>query len=454
MDDADVVSRAIASNWEQWAPLIGPDREQFEGRLTILLRKLDEADQTNKSAAIRAILKLFQRFKAVHAKLVLAIRDISAAEPELETDQGTTRKSMARKGGARKGGLYVHPLSVKKERHQIVPVFYGTARAVSADSGVPFSYSGERGDLAYGVANVSIPDDHREGEIEKPKIWKLQFRENPDAHVVVLGIEPLAVASFTDRAIGALDRCSRKEVLVFVHGYNVGFDAALQRAAQVAYDLQFSGLPALFSWPSEGSMPKYTVDWNNIDWSRSRFKQFLKVLREKLGAETVHIIAHSMGSRLVAETIAAMGRAQTKSAARLRQIVFAAPDIDAATFRDLANDFSKKAERFTLYASSRDKALQASRKVNKYPRAGYAGDDLVIVQSVDTVDASAVDTSLMAHSYFGDSNSVIRDLFHVICDGTPPELRNSLAARNRSGKTYWAFTGMKRKAVTPAGGTR
>ena len=52
MDDADVVSRAIASNWEQWAPLIGPEREQFEGRLTILLRKLDAAyDATNRSTA-------------------------------------------------------------------------------------------------------------------------------------------------------------------------------------------------------------------------------------------------------------------------------------------------------------------------------------------------------------------------------------------------------------------
>lgn len=67
--------------------------------------------------------------------------------------------------------------------------------------------------------------------------------------------------------------------------------------------------------------------------------------------------------------------------------------------KDLASTFHQKAERFTLYASSVDKAILASKVIHKHPRAGDADVELVIVDSVDTVDATAVDTSFMGHSY-------------------------------------------------------
>lgn len=154
------------------------------------------------------------------------------------------------------------------------------------------------------------------GEIERPGLWKLQFREDPKEHVVVLGLEPLSHTEFAARAQGALNRSSKKEVLLFVHGYNVGFADAVSRAAQIAYDLKFEGLPALYSWPSEGSVPEYMVDETNVTWSRPRFAQFLSIVRENLGAETIHIIAHSMGNRLVAETIASMTQPRAPRAAR------------------------------------------------------------------------------------------------------------------------------------------
>jgi esterase/lipase superfamily enzyme len=91
-----------------------------------------------------------------------------------------------------------------------------------------------------------------------------------------------------------------------------------------------------------------------------------------------------MGNQLVAETLAEMADRPPRRSPRMRQVAFAAPNIDAARFRDLAIRFQGKAERFTLYASSRDKALQASKLINKYPRAGDSGMDLVITSSTDT----------------------------------------------------------------------
>jgi esterase/lipase superfamily enzyme len=38
-----------------------------------------------------------------------------------------------------------------------------------------------------------------------------------------------------------------RQALVFVHGYNVGFEDALKRIAQIAFDLDFRGACLLFS---------------------------------------------------------------------------------------------------------------------------------------------------------------------------------------------------------------
>lgn len=130
----------------------------------------------------------------------------------------------------------------------------------------------------------------------------------------------------------------------------------------------------------------------------------------------------------------------TQSAARLRQVVFAAPDIDTATFKDLATAFHEKAERFTLYASSEDKALKASKAIHKYPRAGESGHALVIVGSVDTVDATAVDTSLLGHSYYGDNRSVLADVFQLIQRESPPQERFVLKPKEKYGARYWLFS--------------
>jgi esterase/lipase superfamily enzyme len=217
----------------------------------------------------------------------------------------------------------------------------------------------------------------------------------------------------------------------------VTFEDAARRAAQLAYDLHFEGVPAFYSWPSEGSLTKYLVDANNATWAEPHFRDFLKILRDELGADTVHVIAHSMGNRLLANTLAALSSGTTAGEARLRQIVFAAPDMDADTFRHVAGAFANKAERLTLYASSGDHALAASQRIQKYPRAGQSGLDLVIVPTVDTLDASAVKTEFLGHSYFGDSDSILSDLFYLIRNGTAPSDRARLQKKQLYGSTYW-----------------
>jgi esterase/lipase superfamily enzyme len=416
MTEGSVLVLAIANEWERISALLGEGRDQVEQPLTTLLRRLD-AQGEDSGDIVRAIIKLFVSFPAAH---MLLLKTIGSAAPN--------------KGGAMPAGF------VKKDRYTVIPIFYGTDRAHKAMAGSAPSYGPERGELTYGVAEVSVPDDHRMGEIERPRWWKLQFRADPGRHVVVQSVQEISPSEFEARARHTLERGSKREVLLFVHGFNVGFEDAIARTAQIAYDLHFEGLATLYSWPSEGSAPKYTIDEANVIWSGPRFAQFLTKLRDRLGADTVHILAHSMGSRLVAESMASLVPLADPHAPPLRQLVFAAPDLDAATFKDFAAAFREKAERVTLYASSNDWALKTSKLIHKYPRAGESGLDLVILNAIDTVDATAVDTSLLGHSYYGDNRSVLADMFELIRHGSPPQERFGLVPKERYGSRYWLFS--------------
>jgi esterase/lipase superfamily enzyme len=106
-------------------------------------------------------------------------------------------------------------------------------------------------------------------------------------------------------------------------------------------------------------------------------------------------------------------------------------------FLSVATDLCSRAQRLTLYASSVDRALRAAmRHMGGYPRAGSAGEDLIVVEGIDTVDASNVETDFLEHSYYGSNRTIISDLFHLIRNGLAPVSRH-LTRLERNGLPYW-----------------
>ncbi len=76
-----------------------------------------------------------------------------------------------------------------------VRIYYATDRARSGSELPNDFYSGQRGELEYGTATVSIPEQHRPGKIEKPSIWTFDFREDPQRHIVLSSVVPAAAES-------------------------------------------------------------------------------------------------------------------------------------------------------------------------------------------------------------------------------------------------------------------
>jgi esterase/lipase superfamily enzyme len=69
------------------------------------------------------------------------------------------------------------------------------------------------------------------GELEGPSIWRLEFRPDPERHILVLSKELSERARFLDDVRHLAERSDGQDALVFVHGYNVEFDAAARRTA-------------------------------------------------------------------------------------------------------------------------------------------------------------------------------------------------------------------------------
>ncbi len=334
-----------------------------------------------------------------------------------------------------------------RQAFEVVRVFYGTDRKPVGNAAIAPFYGGERGaQLSLGLAEVSIPSRHRQGTVERPVWWRFEWREDPARHVVVLRVDALEREGFVGGLRACLEQADRKDVLLFVHGYNVRFDDAVRRTAQLAYDLrpgndpEFPGVPLLYSWPSQGEVHTYMTDETNVGWTLPHFEEFLRVALADSGATTVHVIAHSMGNRALLDLLRTFDAATLPAgSATLGQVVLAAPDVDADVFRQLAAALTGRAERFTLYASSNDLALKASRELRSgLPRAGESGEHLVVVSGVDTIDASAVDTSLLGHSYYGE-RTLLGDLFYLLRERKPPGERYGLAERLRAGDVYWEF---------------
>ncbi|QDT44569.1 hypothetical protein Pan241w_46810 [Gimesia alba] len=330
-----------------------------------------------------------------------------------------------------------------EQKHETVRVFYGTDRNLTGSTQPKQFFGAERASLSLGFCDVSIPKTHQEGKLESPKIWKLEFRENPDKHVVLKSVEPASGSEFLTTLRETIQNSieveqtpegevsTGGEAFIFIHGYNNSFEDAARRTAQIAYDLKFKGAPLMYSWPSQakGSLWAYKEDARTAQWCEENVTLFVEAIAYESGARKIHLIAHSMGNRVlsralknISQKLAASGETQPL----FNEVILTAPDIDAQIFKDsIAPHIVQTANRFTIYSSSDDLALKASRVANSFwhERLGEGGSYLTVFpkyKQINVVDASDIDTNLFAlgHSYHADNVTVLSDVKQVF-QGVP-----------------------------------
>ena len=343
-----------------------------------------------------------------------------------------------------------------------IMVFFGTNRE-RKDQAERVGFGPERGqELSLGRAIVTVPKYHGIGRVERPSYWSailswhLTLHEDPERHFTIPrnGIEIFASSQlFVEAMRSTFDEQTdfRDHAFIYVHGFKVEFEDALFRLAQMAYDLGIDrnnsripfGMPFLFSWPARGGLLDYVADKESAQLAESHLRSFLELVVTQSKAKYVHLIAHSMGNQPVLNVLTQI--AATRPDIKFNQIVLAAPDVDRKQFSEIALRVQPVAQNVTLYASSRDEAMLASRRLHSgIPRAGdVPSEGPVVVRGVDTIDVSGLSTELFtaSHSKYAEDTLLLKEIGALLRKGVrPPHDRTPVLRHTPMGaQEFWVY---------------
>ncbi|MDX9973325.1 MAG: alpha/beta fold hydrolase [FCB group bacterium] len=318
-------------------------------------------------------------------------------------------------------------------------LWYGTNRQPVDSADHSKGYLPERAqEVSYGTCKVSIPESHKFGSIGSS--WLRRLITFTDDRLRLVSTTAAAAADFWTSLRTSLDECEPddRQALLFIHGFNVSFEEAAIRAAQIGCDLKAPGVTSFFSWPSKGNTGEYAADEASIEASEGAIADFVCRLAEEAGARRVHVIAHSMGNRgLLRAMQRIFGDAERRAGVKLGQVFLAAPDLDAGLFRDLAYVYPQLSQRTTLYVSRADKAVGLSTWLHGAPRAGFI-PPVTVVNGVDTIEVPDFDLDILGHGYYAGAAGVLHDMFDLLRRDAPPDDRQRIEKQQPAGGApYW-----------------
>ena len=321
--------------------------------------------------------------------------------------------------GGRPHGVLL-PVHAQPPGTDLVNMLVVTTRSEDPEPGVMFS--GERGDhISYADIAVSIPQNRLAGEVQ----WPAEQTPDPTKEFTTVSARVLS----KDQAVAAFDNRIRKtpkrQVLLFVHGFNTKFEEAVYRFAQIAHDSDAKITPVLFTWPSRGNLLQYGYDHESANFSRDALENVLQFLARDPNVGEISILAHSMGNWVTLEALRQMAIRNKGLPAKVKNIMLAAPDVDFDVFRRQILSMDAKPSLFTVFISRDDEALAVSRRVwgNK-PRLGAVDKnaepyrDQLDKERITVVDLTDVDSpDRLGHGKFAQSPEVVRSIGARLASG-------------------------------------
>jgi esterase/lipase superfamily enzyme len=361
--------------------------------------------------------------------------DLTQHNPLVDPRDGVTR-------GLNIGKMSKASVDVPK-KYATVRTFFGTNRNEIV-TGQDIQFGTKNSANSYGYLDISIPPNHETGVIERPAIYKMEFKEDPNKHIMILTTKLLSKDSYFAEMQQQIAKTKGKKAFIFVHGFNVSFDEAAQRTAQMAFDLNFDGVPVFYSWPSNGQLFKYQSDREMAEQSKIKLEEFLRNFFATSNADQVYLISHSMGGEVLTGALVPIIKNDPNIKTKLKEIILAAPDINTDVFKkDIAPVMTSMNKPITLYVSTGDSALKISKEINQSNRLGLPSKDGVFLYNgIDTIDMTTIDTSLIGHSYYGDRLPVIQDLKEIMNDDRRPPQRTLLKEiLLKTKEFFWQYNG-------------
>ena len=230
----------------------------------------------------------------------------------------------------------------------------------------------------------------------------------------------------------------RKEVFIYVHGFNNSFEDAVVTTAELWHFLGREGVPICYTWPaSHGMVRGYEYTVASTQFTIYHFKQALRLIASCPEVERINILAHSRGTEVTADTVRELyiemrGTTDTQQSLKLGTVILAAADIDldVAIARNATERIGRAVERSALYISNKDKALGFSgwlfggtRRVGNFDPELFDENELETLrhsQRFQIIDARVKKRGAFGHSYFHANPAVSSDVILLMRYCLPP----------------------------------
>ena len=324
----------------------------------------------------------------------------------------------------------------------VVTLPYATNRAGAVSPRAPASsYGGAaRDSLVRGVLTVNVPA--REGRAvgageRSPFVRSMRgnFATDDATRLSFRAIEAVDSLTLSARLSEALAQGPAGELLLFVHGYNTPFGGAAERAARLAVELQYPGAVVLYTWPSDGSLASYRADQGDARASGVHLARFLRELQLAAPGRRLSVLAHSMGSEVLASALRQLD--STRQSLALGEVTLVSPDLAADDFLErMLPSLRARAEHVTVYAASADFALWSSWGSNRERRLGLGGRFATLARGVETIEVPYDATDAIGHNPF--LSEPFRNDLHALLVLRLPAARRALISLPRDdGKVMW-----------------
>ena len=339
------------------------------------------------------------------------------------------------------------PAECNSDRWSCVDLYYGTDRKNNGTPANPSFDTARAHTLTLGTTTVTVPNWRNVGEVSgfSGDPWPMHRL----LYFTIAHNQTLQKDVFTKLIRERLARSQRfdEQALVFVHGYNNSFYDAAFRTAQIVYDMKFDGVALFYSWPSAAKPFKYDRDKDSATQAEEHMREFLRLIRDELGAKKIHLIAHSLGNSPLLTVLGQMRQENIQSGYIFEEIIIAAPDLDRDVFQGLSKRFLGIARWVTLYGSEEDIALAVSGWKASGERAGQVtADGAIIVKGVQAIDITELATGIFPftthHADFAESPQLIEDMDILMRYGIhPPDDRSPLLepVSSTGDALYWRY---------------
>jgi esterase/lipase superfamily enzyme len=208
----------------------------------------------------------------------------------------------------------------------------------------------------------------------------------------------------------------KRDVLIYVHGFNQTFENAVLDAARLSDGIRFRGDTMAFCWPSKASLLDYGYDRESAMFSRDPMEKTLDGLMTSQPVGRVHIVAHSIGTMLTMEALRQLSAHQGDGVAdRLGAVVFAAPDIDMDVFSSSVAQIGPLARNITVLTATNDRALAVSRwMAGGTTRVGAAQAPQLEQLGLHVIDTSHEGWGVINHDLFLSNGRIREAIRHAV----------------------------------------